>query len=256
MSLGPVSVSRTVLNHVPRHWSSPRPCVFASRFGFAMEVAPTIPLQCHINMQWVANLCIKSTEISKQNILKGVQFHLVLEREFLNQHQCCLSGVKKEQVNYSLLDTELVLRDLQSLILVSLICLFSLSPPTQSFSFYLLLVPAWWYSLFPPFTVPGSEYWHQSPATADGGSPVLLGTWGEHPITQGLSWPAAWPQALVSSKICPSISTAIAAVPRALLSVLQAAQLYGHRQAENKGNWIADCKVLFKPNPGKPFWLQ
>lgn len=82
----------------------------------------------------MAKLCINSTENSKQNILKGVQFHLVLEREFLNQHQCCLSGVKKEQVNYSLLDTELVLRDLQILILVSLISLFSLSPPTQSFS--------------------------------------------------------------------------------------------------------------------------
>lgn len=111
-----------------------RPCVLASRFRFAMEAAPTIPLECHINIQWMVKLCINSAENSRQNILKAVQFHLVLEREFLNQHQCCLSGVKKEQVNYSLLDTELVLRDLQILILVSLISLFSLSPPTQSFS--------------------------------------------------------------------------------------------------------------------------
>lgn len=89
----------------------------------------------------MVKLRTKPTEKPKQNILKGVQFHLVSEREFLNQHQCCLSR-KKEQVNYSLPDTELVLRDLQILILVSLICLFSLSPPTQSFSFYILLAPA------------------------------------------------------------------------------------------------------------------
>lgn len=73
----------------------------------------------------MAELCTKPTDSPKQNILKGVQFHLVSEREFLKQHQCCLSGKKKkEQVNYPLPDTELVLRDLQILILVSLICLF------------------------------------------------------------------------------------------------------------------------------------
>lgn len=196
-----------------------------------MEAAPTIPHQCHIKVQWMAKLCINSTENSKQNILKDGQYHLVLEREFLNQHQCCLSGVKKEQVNYSLLDTELVLRDLQILILVSLISLFSLSPPTQSFSFYLLLVPAWLHSLLPPFMVPGSQ------------------PWGEHPKIQGLSWPAARPQALTGSRTCPSISTA-------MLGALQAAQLYGHPQAKKKGDWLAVQKVLFKPNPGKPVWLQ